>query len=508
MNLKKLMADPAEFRRHLLIDSDRGAVVLDEVLDDWQRSDFLALDGGWQAVARRKVTAAGKVYRRAYLERGRGSSKTSDLAAMLAYALFASAKRITGVCAAADRDQAKLLRDAIERLADLNPWLGKTLEIQNWRVINRHTKSELSIISSDSGSSFGLLVDFIAIDELTNWTAGEGESLWGSLISTAAKKSNVMLVVISNAGLSAGGSSWQWKSREGFRENDGCYFSRLEGPQASWISADLLEEQQRLLPAPAYRRLWLNEWTTGGSDLFDDQEIDACISLAGPSERERGWVYCAGLDLATTRDTAALCIIGKRGQRYRLANCLEWRPSKGKRISLEAIGAAVIEMHKTYRFHRVAVDPWQANLLVELLKKCGVPITEQPQTGGNLVKQCGALLEAIQTRSVELYDYPPLINDLRSMRVEEKQYGCKLVPARDSTGHGDRGVALSIALAIGKDLPSNTGEPWEPIEQSLAAVFGGAGNRSMYGEPHRPMASYRPGCPPNGAYDENGRVTW
>jgi phage terminase large subunit-like protein len=503
MNLKSLMVSPVEFRRHLMIDTDRGPVVLADVLDDWQREDFEALDPGWQRVAGRKVTTTNTIYRRAYLERPRGHAKTSDLAVMVGWVLFASQRRVSGVCAAADRDQAKLLRDAIERLAELNPWLGKTFEIQSWRIINKHTKSELSIISSDSGSSFGLLVDFVAIDELSNWSLNEGEELWGSLISAAAKKSNCIVVVISNAGLSAGGSSWIWRARESFRENSGCFFSRLDGPQASWITPDRLEEQRQLLPKPAHDRLWLNIWSTSGSDLFSDVEVTSCLTLPGPCERERGWTYVAGLDLATTRDTAALCIIGKRGQRYRLARCLEWRPTKGRRISLEEIGQAVIEAHREYKLHRVAVDPWQASLLCELLRKAGVPINEQPQTGGNLVKQCGALLEAIQTRSVELYDFRPLVDDLRSLRIEEKAYGCRLVPQRDGTGHGDRAVSLSIALAIAKDLPANSGEPWAFIgprpcvpATTLRGVPEAGGSRGMYGEDFISMSRYRPGGRP------------
>ena len=41
-------------------------------------------------------------------------SKTTDLAAMVTWVLFASRRRLQGYGAAADRNQARLLRDSIE----------------------------------------------------------------------------------------------------------------------------------------------------------------------------------------------------------------------------------------------------------------------------------------------------------------------------------------------------------------------------------------------------------
>ena len=112
IDLRGFIASPAEFRRALIIDTDGGPRPLADVADAWQLKDFAALDDGWRRVAGWNVT--GK--QRAYLERPRGHSKTGDLACMVAWVLLASRKRLSGVAAAADRDQAGLLRDAISKL--------------------------------------------------------------------------------------------------------------------------------------------------------------------------------------------------------------------------------------------------------------------------------------------------------------------------------------------------------------------------------------------------------
>src|SRR5581483_6966850 len=115
--------------------------------------------------------------------------------AMATWALFASRRRLSGIGAAGDQDQARLLRDAIGRLTYVNPWLSRLIEVQSYRVVNLRTESALDIIASDAKTSYGLTPDFIIADEVVHWAKGD---LWESLVSSAAKRSTCMLVVITN----------------------------------------------------------------------------------------------------------------------------------------------------------------------------------------------------------------------------------------------------------------------------------------------------------------------
>ena len=163
-NLRAMDSLP-EYRRRLLIDTNDGPRPLAYVADDWQRKDFEAIDTGWMRVAGHRIETAKQ---RAYLERSRGHAKTSDAAVMVTYPLSFSRKPVKGVAAAADMDQAKLLRDAVDRLVRLNPWLATILKVDQWKVTNTRTGSTLEIISSDAPTSYGLTPDFVIIDELTN----------------------------------------------------------------------------------------------------------------------------------------------------------------------------------------------------------------------------------------------------------------------------------------------------------------------------------------------------
>ena len=489
-DLASLQRDPQAFRGALAIDTDAGPRSLGAILDGWQRADFLALDPGWRQVAG-IPGPSGPL--RGWLERPRGHSKTADVAAMVSWVLFASRRRLAGVVAAGDADQARLLRDAVDRLCRGNPWLGSLLDVQRERIVNKHTGSELTVLTADAPTSYGLTPDFIVCDELTHWPRRE---LWDSLLSAPAKRSSCLLLVIGNAGFV---DSWQWGTREGVRTDPAWYFSRLDGPQASWITAERLAEQRRLLPAIAFARVWLNEWSSGSGDALDPADIEGAVTLAGPAhEREQGWAYVAGLDLGLTRDATALCVVAKHvgfverrtvempaltGVAAALADCglvetrltssdevsyisgngrcklvdlLIRRPESGntgsraRAVDLAAVEAAILDVHARLGLSLVACDPWQAALLIQRLQSRGVPMEAVPFSGPNLSAMASATLDAFTQRTLELYDDPALLADLRALRIVERTQGIRLESPRVSAGsgtrHGDAATALSLAL--------------------------------------------------------------
>lgn len=484
MNLKALQESPEEFRRALMIDADGQTVRLGEKLDEWQREDFAALDPGWRTVAGQKPEGEPKL--RAWLERPRGHSKTSDLAASICWALFASKRTIRGIAAAADKDQAALLKTAIQTLVRANPWLERILCVTAWRVENLHTGSTLEIISSDAASSYGHLVDFIVADEVCHWA---NRDLFDSLLSSAAKKANCLFLCISNAGFA---ESWQWQVREAVRQDAAWHFSRLDGPRASWITPDRLAEQRRLLPKIAFDRLWMNQWSAGIGDALSETDITSALRLSGPlSLPEKGWCYFAGLDIGLSRDAASLCVVGKhigfseshekprtltRTQeiriecgladeplpeydevfqpgtgRLKLCRLNVWRPTDSAtgKVKIEEIESMIVALSQRFRL-RIGVDPWQAAYLVQRLQDRDAQIEPINFTADNLKSMCSATLEAFSEANLDLYADPDLLRDLRGLKVVEKSYGVRLDSVRGINGHGDSATALAISLHLAK----------------------------------------------------------
>jgi len=475
-NLNDLQKSPEAFRKVLLIDTDSGPKPLASVCDDWQKADFQALDSGWRRAAGQRP--GGKVYSRAWLERPRGHAKTSDLAVMCLWALFAAKKRITGIGGAGDLEQARLLRDAIGRLIALNPWLGKLIEVQAYRVQNRRTGSMLEIISSDAPTSYGLLLDFCILDELVHW---KKRDLWDSLLSSVAKRRTCLLVSITNAGMLA---DWQHQLRESVREDPNWYFHALQGPQASWIGPEALAEQERLLPPSAFRRLWHNEWASGGGDALAAEVIARAFrpDLRPMPEPLPGYEFCAGLDVGVSRDASALVVLGVRvGESYqdtaehgriRLCYIRAWIPHGGRKVNLQEIEDTLVALHHKYDFQSIAYDPWEARHLSQRLTLLKLPMHEITQTGSNLQKLATTLIEAMNDGRLDLYPNTLLEKQLRRLRVVERSYGFRLESPRDSSGHGDLASAFAYALLaaseIAGDPPGVVGAAWSnPAHEDL-----------------------------------------
>lgn len=440
--LREFARSPEAFRRNLVIDADGGAEQFDP--DRWQEQDFETLDSGWLAVAGQSVESPTL---RAYLERPRGHSKTLDLAIMVTWALAFSRRMVAGVAAAADKDQARLLRDAVCKIISLNPWLAKRLQVQQWRIANVRTGSTLEILSSDADTSYGLTPDFVIIDELTHW---QSRDLWDSLASSAAKRSACMLVVIANAGRGMG-TSWHWDVREACRQSPTFYFHRLDGPSASWIIASgALTEQKVLLPAKSFARLWLNEWQTDLGDVLSSADIEACTTLTGPTTGAGAapMPYMGALDLGLTHDHSAFVIVGLdlEAQKLRLASCQSWKPPPGGKVRLADVKAAVLDAWRRFGLLSVDFDQWQAWDMAQDLANEGVPMYPWQNTPQNLDLAATTLLNVFNNRLIDLYPDAMLTRDLVRLQIVERSKGFKLNAVRDEYGHCDRAIALSMLL--------------------------------------------------------------
>ncbi|HTT26759.1 MAG TPA: hypothetical protein VMG37_00005, partial [Solirubrobacteraceae bacterium] len=104
--------------------------------------------------------------------RARGCSKTGDLAGAAAVVLWTAERRLRAYWLAADRDQAALALDAIGGYLDRSAQLRERLTLQRDRVVGPRG-AELRILAADTAGSWGLLPDWLFVDEIANWSATE-----------------------------------------------------------------------------------------------------------------------------------------------------------------------------------------------------------------------------------------------------------------------------------------------------------------------------------------------
>lgn len=443
------MISPAEFRSQLMLPVD-NPITFAESIQPWQLQDLEALDAAWRELAGHRRRHS-KTVRRAYLERPRGHSKTSDMAMQVAWILIAAKRPLTGLAAAADRDQATFIYDSLHRLAKANQELLQELKFVQHEIRNRQTGSRLEVISSDVKSSYGALPDFVVCDELSHW---EKPEMWHSLLSSAAKKPSCVLTILTNAGV---GKGWQWEIREHARLNKSWYFSSLDGPHAPWITEDWLIEQQALLPAPVFERLWLNRWQHSDGNFVTLAEAEACRdpNLYYQIDGQPGLHYVAAIDFAEKHDYTVGCVCHREGEKVIVDRMDVVKPISSQPTRISWVEDWIEDIASRFHSVRFIVDEYQLLSTIQQLEG-RYPIKRFAfQSGQGNQKLAIQLRQLILQKKFAWYadcgavpgmHRDDLETELASLILRQSNSGrIRIDHIQDGQHHDDRAFALGVA---------------------------------------------------------------
>ena len=440
---------PSEFRENILLPVDDETSFQTSV-QNWQTQDFEALDQAWQELAGHRRRNR-KTIRRAYIERPRGHSKTSDMAMQIAWILLEAKQPLIGLAAAADRDQANFIHDSLHRLAKVNPELIEDLKFVQHEVRNSKTGSRLEVISSDVKSSYGALPDFVVCDELSHW---EKPEMWYSLLSSAAKKPACVLTILTNAGV---GRGWQWEVREHARQADAWYFSSLDGPHAPWITDDWLVEQRALLPEPVFERLWLNRWQHSDGNFVTLVEAEKCRveSRCYQVDGQPGRLYVATIDYAEKHDFTVGCVCHREGEKIVIDRMDVVKPSPSQPTRISWVEDWIEDIASRFHQVRFVVDDYQLLSTIQQLEG-RYPIERFAfQSGNGNQKLSVQLRQLILHQMIEWYPdcgavpgfhRDDLETELASLILRQSSNGrVRIDHIQDGQHHDDRAFALGVA---------------------------------------------------------------
>lgn len=441
-----IATDPAAFQEEIIIPGVDGAARFGDIMADFQRERFAAINPALIAVANGDKPEIG----RHWWEATKGCAKDSDLAVCLLWLLAFTRRPLVCQVGAADQDQADELRLAAKAIIGLNPWLAEAVLIQASEIVCRRTESRCSIIAADVAGSHGARPDVLIINELSHITRREAAENWRD---NAAKVNRGLVVIATNAGYE---NSWQFAWREEARTSARWSFHQWAEP-SPWIDPEEVAESERRNSRARHLRLFWGVWARGAGDALDPDTIDSRIVLTDLlTRRPDGWFVIGGLDLGVKRDHSAFVVLGAdcHSQRVKLMHCQSWAPIGGQ-VQLTEVREAVLAAHRRFGLMEVRFDPNQALLMAQELRTEGLSMEEMAFAGANLNTMASAMLEAFRSARIDLYDDPPLIDDLKRLNIVERSFGMKLeAPADTTRGHCDRAFALAICLPRALELCS------------------------------------------------------
>ena len=394
------------------------------------------------------VMAGGDAPRRHFLLRGRGMSKTTDVAAItLALLLCEAPERSRSHMYAVDADQAALFADAFAGFVGRTPGLAGAVDVKARTVTVRGTGASLTIETSDGASAYGTRPWLTVVDELSMWPSTQNyRQLWGAIVSAVPKVPGSRLVVIGTAGPPSGLGAEVWES---VQSAPSWRTARTPGPSPWWSEADVESTRADLTPAD-WRRLILCEWAEGDDSLTTPEDVEAAIRGGSAALEPRGGVqYVAALDVGTRRDLTALAVghLERRaeGRVVVIDRVLYWRPSQGGRVDLSEVEAATLRLCRQYRA-RLRFDRMQAEQLTSNLTRAGVQVREYVFSAQGANRLARAIHGALRDRSLSLPDDPEVRDEFLTTRLVETAPGVvKLSNPRGA--HDDIVTAVGMVVA-------------------------------------------------------------
>ncbi len=378
------------------------------VLEPWQREIVRNLFGWVREDGTRR-------YRRCYIEVPRKNGKTTLLAGIMLYLLFADGEAGPEVyCAACDREQASLVFNTAAAMIAKSTALQSACRVLTTvrRIVYRD--GFLRAIPANEGGSHGFNASGICCDELHAWPS---RGFYDVLQTSTAARLQPLSVDITTAGFDRNSVCWQQHEyAEGVRDG------RIDDPtmlpaiwsvpdDADWTDHDvwraanpnlgvsipmsyLERECQRAQDERSYenafRRLHLNQWTSQKTRWLSIAHWRSCPSLG--EMPDAGEVY-GGLDLSSTTDLTSWCVVSRRDGGY-VARWKFWIPEQrarelekqdrvpyhqwrdegyieftpGRDVDYGLVEAAIVEDAHRYKLTRLGYDPWNAKPLIRRLE--------------------------------------------------------------------------------------------------------------------------------------------
>lgn len=512
LELRRLLAELAEadsqagflgYLRHVVIDARPDPLPFADAARPWQwewcakiapvlesacgLSDVTRLVGGprcfWRTLAR-------------------GHDKTTGLARAINYALAFGRRPVQIDHAAADWDQAALLLAAMRKECELNPWLGRRIQLDKKRA--RGPGGELYVMTADAPSAAGRIPDIITVDEPTHWRSRD---LWDMLWSSVNKRPQTLVFVITNAGVK---ESWQWDVKEAAKQSP-TRWSVYEAPGrlASWMSEENIAEDRKLLAPAEARRLLDNEWIDpaeeagylAASDVTACDDLGRELGLVYNTVGKRGVEYWASIDYGPRRDRTALAVVHQRDSGLIVPDRLDvWQGSRVEEIQIAQIRSWLHEARQQFVGLNLIVDPYQLKELVQDFRG-HMHVEEFESRGGKSNYEMAELLRSLIINK-QIAWYPgagslvvaggkteTLVDELKSLVIKRTSYGYRI--DHESTKHDDRAVAVGMAcVKIMERQPSRRFErPPQvaaPLQSPLRVRRISAERRGLYGMSENP----------------------
>lgn len=504
---ERAAARPIDFIRHLPHIKGEWAGRPIE-LEPWQQF-FL-----WNLFGFRRAATGTRRFREAYLEVARKNGKTTLLAGIGCYMLFADGESGAEVYSCATtRDQARECFGAAQemvRRCSLSR-RAKVFRSAGGSISYEATGSVFKPLSSDANTLDGKNASCTIVDE---FHAHKTDEVYAVMKSSMGARRQPLLCIITTAGFNLAGPCFTYRSSaikmlEGIFEDDALLAmiytqdSREElSDPATWVKSnpcfgasvkpEFLEEQYHTMRTKPEQESAIltknfNLWVQASDIWIADDVWCACRSET-PVESLAGCVCYAGLDLGSVNDFSSLVLAFHENDRTQLlpffwipeekyrtrremqrenANIDVWvrqgllRVTPGNVTDYEVIRRDIARLAGQYDIRKIGYDRWNSSQLVIDLLNDGLPMDGFQQSISNISPPTKEFERLARSGDLEHYGNP-ILRWMVSNVVVYRDANDNLKPVKNRSPEKIDGVVAAIE-AIGEWMSAQRTPPARSI---------------------------------------------
>jgi len=430
---------------------------------------------------------------------GRRSGKTT-MAALVALwdcllrpelsALVRPGERRYAVAVATNLRQARLFLHAARSIVERSPLLAGLVESDTEDEILFKNGTALAAFPATSRGARGWPISTLLFDEAAHMIDTEGnqaaEPLWRALVPSTAQFGDHARLIVASTPYGTEGMFAELHAKATSGELEDARAEQATSAEMNPTLDPAFLSREHARDPENFRSEYMAEFVGGGGAFLDAQRIADAVLDRGELTPEQGTLWVAGLDPAFTSDPFGLALVGRdldNPHKLVLGVTRAWVP-RGRADSFEErrsvedeVLAEVAGVCRSYGAS-VVTDQHVAPAVVDRLRRAGLNVRTVPMTAQSKTAAFSELRARLYTRSLELYDEPTLLAELRRLRTRYTAGAASVVNPRVGGSHGDMAQALALAVlehatmgvgsADGAFVGWTPSEPpaytsWEPI---------------------------------------------
>ncbi len=371
-------------------------------------------------------------------------------------------ERRYAVAVATNLRQARLFVRAAVSIVERSPLLSREVRSSSEDEIEFRSGATIAAFPCTSRGARGWPISCLVMDEAAHFLSEtEGpqvaERVFASLAPSTAQFGDAARIVVSSTPYGSGGFFADLYGRvTGGEIEDALAWNAASAEMNPTLDAALLARERARDP-DSFRSEYEAEFVGGGHAYLDPERIEAAVAR---DRRElhpaaaRDWI--AGLDPAFSSDPFGLAIVGRDAlepERLVLGFADAWRPPRRRPGTFEERRAvederlaAVVEVCRLYGVSRIATDQYAAPAIVDRLQRAGFYVVSIPMTAATKTAAFAELRARLNLGTLELYEEPALLAELRRLRTRLAAGQASVVNPRVGGSHGDRAQALALAV--------------------------------------------------------------